>query len=62
MDVKTNREIKMKNQQTDNENIVNEDNEREEPMEIGFGFVARILGIGAILVAIIIGVPYFIMK
>jgi hypothetical protein len=44
------------------ENINNEETEREEPMQIGFSFVAKILGIGAILVTIIIGVPYFVMK
>jgi hypothetical protein len=31
-------------------------------MEISTGFVLKILGIGAILVTIIIGVPYLVMK
>jgi len=34
----------------------------EEPMEIGTGFVLKVLAIALGLVTIIIGVPYFIMK
>jgi len=40
----------------------NIENENEEPMEIGTGFVLKVLAIGIILVTIIIGVPYLIMK
>jgi len=36
--------------------------DREEPMEISTAFVLRILAIGAVLVTIIIGVPYLVMK
>jgi len=43
------------------ENLNNE-NEDEEPMEIGTAFVIKILAIGMVLVSIIIGVPYFVMK
>ena len=44
------------------ENKQTEEFQDEEPMEIGSGFVLKVLGIGLILVTIIIGVPYLIMK
>jgi len=34
----------------------------EEPMEIGFGFVAKILIMAAGLVALVVGIPYLLMK
>jgi len=44
------------------ENKQNEEFQDEEPMEIGTGFVLKVLAIGLGLVTIIIGVPYLIMK
>jgi len=38
-----------------------EELQNEEPMEIGFGFVAKILAIGLGLVTLIVGIPYLIM-
>jgi len=40
----------------------NDEFKDEEPMEIGMGFVLKVLAIGLGLVTIIIGVPYLIMK
>jgi len=34
----------------------------EEPMQLGVGFGIKVLIIAAGLVAIIVGVPYFLMK
>jgi hypothetical protein len=34
----------------------------EEPMKLGAGFGIKILIVAASLVAIIVGVPYFLMK
>jgi len=34
----------------------------EEPMELGAGFGIKVLLFAAFLVAIVIGVPYFLMK
>jgi len=44
------------------ENKNNEELQDEEPMQIGTGFVLKVLAIGLGLVSIIIGVPYLIMK
>jgi hypothetical protein len=44
------------------ENKQTEEFQDEEPMEIGAGFVIKVLAIGLGLVTIIIGVPYLIMK
>jgi hypothetical protein len=34
----------------------------EEPMELGAGFGIKVIAVAAILVAIVVGVPYFLMK
>jgi len=34
----------------------------EEPMQLGAGFGIKVLIVAAILVSIIVGVPYFLMK
>jgi len=44
------------------ENQQNKEFQDEEPMEIGSGFVIKVLAIGLGLVTIIIGIPYLIMK
>ena len=40
----------------------NEEFRDEEPMQIGTGFVVKVLLIGAVLVSIVIGIPYLIMN
>ena len=37
-------------------------NVHEEPMELGAGFAIKVLLFAAGLVAIVVGVPYFLMK
>ena len=41
---------------------INEELRDEEPMEIGSGFVLRIIAIGVGLITVIVGIPYILMK
>jgi len=44
------------------ENKHNEELQNEEPMEIGAGFMLKILIGGLFLVSLVVGIPYLLMK